>query len=103
RASHELHSDVRRATVSDPAHHLYRAGAPLAGDTFCCNGQQLPNTDAPRARMIDRAGSDEIGARPSFPNKISNPAAAPSSSLRSLQGQGGELDLASSTHEDQNP
>ena len=24
---------------SDPAHHLCRAGAPLAGDTFCCNGQ----------------------------------------------------------------
>src|ERR1035437_3259347 len=45
----------------------------------------------------------ESGAGPSFPNKISNPAAAPSLSLRSLQGQGGELDLASSTHGDQNP
>jgi hypothetical protein len=29
------------------------------------------------------------GAGPSFPNKISNPAAAPSLSLRFLQGQGG--------------
>src|ERR1035438_6312295 len=45
----------------------------------------------------------ESGAGPSFPNKISNPAAAPSLSLRSLRGQGGELDLASSTHGDQNP
>jgi hypothetical protein len=43
------------------------------------------------------------GAGPSFPNKISNPATAPSLSLRSLQGQDGELDLASSTHGDQNP
>src|SRR3989442_10496981 len=53
RAPHELHSDVRRATVSDTAHHLYRAGAPLADDTFCCNGQSIPNHDAPTARMID--------------------------------------------------
>src|ERR1019366_5749673 len=45
----------------------------------------------------------EKGAGPSFPNKISNPEAAPSLSLRSLQGQGGELDSASSTHGDQNP
>ena len=32
RPSHELHSDFRRASVSDPAHHLYRAGASLAGN-----------------------------------------------------------------------
>jgi hypothetical protein len=47
--------------------------------------------------------SGEEGAGPSFPNKISNPAAAPSLSLRSLQGQGGELDLPSSAQGDQNP
>ena len=35
--------DVCRASVSDPAHHLYRAGAPLAGDSFCCT--------RPRARI----------------------------------------------------
>ena len=46
---------------------------------------------------------ENTGAGPSFPNKISNRAAAPSLSLRSLQGQGGELDLASSTHGDKNP
>jgi hypothetical protein len=39
RPSDELHFQVRRAIVSDPTHHLYRAGAPLASDTFCCNGQ----------------------------------------------------------------
>ena len=32
-----------------------------------------------------------MGAGPSFPIKVSNPVAAPSLSLRSLQGQGGEL------------
>src|SRR5260370_29110357 len=45
-----------------------------------------------------------MGAGPSFPIKLSNRAAAPSLSLRSLQGQGGEFDLAaSSPHGDQNP
>src|ERR1039457_2559206 len=43
------------------------------------------------------------GAGPFFTNEISNRAAALSLSLRSLQAQGLELDLASSTHGDHNP
>jgi hypothetical protein len=68
-------------------------------DALVCPAER--SSTALRTAVCYRA--TEEGAGPSFPNKISSPAAAPSLSLRSLQGQGGELDLPSSAQGDQNP
>jgi len=54
-------------------------------------------------RNVSGAISAGLGAGLSFPNKISSPAAAPSLSLRSLQGQGGELDLALNSWRSKSP
>src|ERR1035441_325279 len=68
-------------------------------DALVCPAER--SSAALRTAVCYRA--TEKGAGPSFPNKISSPEAAPSLSLRSLQGQGGGIDFVSSTHRDQNP
>lgn len=91
RSSHELHFHVRRATVSDLAHHLYHASAPLAGARFTATGNRFQTPMPQGAGMIDGAVV-VMGQRPEVMMALSFWAnRQPHGSYRAETGQQGQL------------